>query len=174
MREANPQAANTVIKGIFQISVPLCILIFVVQSDTPPEALIETLSILSILITRFPVYLADPDLKPPPLSVLTPLLAHPRPAVRKRAIVTLAQFLPVSQAQLFADLLTSTIVPGLAPSATVDQQRTVVQLVAAVARHAPHQIAPVLCDIIPPVLKAAQRDDEELQESTLQVRSMIL
>lgn len=62
------------------------------QPNTPPETLIETLSILSILITRFPVHVSSPDIKPQPLSVLTPLLSHPRPAVRKRAIVTLGMW----------------------------------------------------------------------------------
>ena len=143
------------------------------QSDTPPEALIETLSVLSILITRFAAFLSDAGLKPPPLETLSPLLSHPRPAVRKRAIVTLAQFLPVSQAQLFSGLLGSTILPGLAPSASIDQQRTVVQLVTAVARHSPQQIAPVLGDIVPSVLKAVQRDDEELREGSLQVLRII-
>ena len=42
------------------------------------------------------------------------------------------------------------------------------QLVAAVARHSPGQIAPALGDIVPLVLKAIQRDDEELREGALQ------
>lgn len=137
------------------------------QTETPPETLIETLAILSILITRFPAYLAN--VEPQPVPVLTPILNHPRPAVRKRAITTLAQFMPHSQPQDFAALLSSTIVPGLAPSAKLDTQRTVVQLVAAIARHSPHQIAPSLSDIIPNILKDSQRDDEELRESCLQV-----
>lgn len=66
--------------------------LIVPQPNTPPETLIETLSILSILITRFPVHVSSPDIKPQPLSVLTPLLSHPRPAVRKRAIVTLGMW----------------------------------------------------------------------------------
>lgn len=142
-------------------------LIIAPQSGTPPETLIETLSILSILITRFPSYLAN--VEPQPVAVLTPILDHPRPAVRKRAITTLAQFLPHSQPQLFASLLSSNIVPGLAPGGNVEKQRTVVQLVAAVARHSPHQIAPSLSQLAPNIIKDSQRDDEELRESCLQV-----
>ena len=41
-------------------------------------------------------------------------------------------------------------------------------LVAAVARTAPTQIAPVLGDIVPGVVKAVQRDDDELREGRLQ------
>ena len=140
---------------------------YIAQSDTPPETLIETLAILSILITRFPAYLSN--VEPQPVTVLTPVLNHPRPAVRKRAITTLAQFLPHAQPQEFSTLLSSIIVPGLAPSANIEKQRTVVQLVAAIARHSPHQIAPTLANIVPNILKDSQRDDEELRESSLQV-----
>ncbi|KAI0638875.1 ARM repeat-containing protein [Trametes polyzona] len=136
------------------------------NSSTPPETLIETLSILSILISRFPGYLVKLDTQP--IQVLTPMLSHSRPAVRKRAITTLAQFLPYSQPQQFTELLNGYIIPGLAPSANLEKQRTVVQLVAAVARHSPHQIAPALSSIVPSVLKDSQRDDEELRESCLQ------
>ncbi|KAI0344168.1 ARM repeat-containing protein [Trametopsis cervina] len=134
----------------------------------PPETLLETLAILSILITRFPAYLSDPALSPAPLTVITPLLSHPRVAVRKRAITTLAQFLPISQPQHFLDLLKTLIIPNLAPSADLDKQRTTVQLVAAVARHSPHQIAPVLNDVVPGIIKAVSKEDEELRESGLQ------
>ncbi|RPD59457.1 TIP120-domain-containing protein [Lentinus tigrinus ALCF2SS1-6] len=134
--------------------------------DTPPETLIETLAILSILITRFPAYLAN--VEPQPVPTLTPLLTHSRPAVRKRAITTLAQFLPHAQPQDTGTLLNAVVLPGLAPSASIDKQRTVVQLVAAIARHSPHQIAPTVGDIIPSLLKDVQREDEELVESCLQ------
>ena len=123
---------------------------------------------MSILITRFPNYLADPALDPQPLRVLIPLLQHSRPAVRKRAIATVALYLPLSQPQDFADLLKDIILPNLAPSASVDKQRTTVQLVAAVARHSPHQVATVLNELVPGIVKAIQKDDEELRESGLQ------
>lgn len=100
--------------------------------------------------------------------VLTPLLSHPRPAVRKRAIITLSQFIPVSSPELFSELLKTNVFPLLAPSATIEKQRTTVQLVAAVVRQSAAQIAPVLGGIIPGVLKAVQRDDDELRESCLQ------
>ncbi|CDO71748.1 hypothetical protein BN946_scf184920.g32 [Trametes cinnabarina] len=136
------------------------------NTNTPPETLIETLSILSILISRFPGYLSNLDIQP--IQVLTPLLSHPRPAVRKRAIATLAQFLPYSQPQQFNELLITFISPGLAPTSNLEKQRTVVQLVAAVARHSPNQIAPALSDIASRIIKDSQRDDEELRESCLQ------
>ncbi|KAF7357490.1 Cullin-associated nedd8-dissociated protein 1 [Mycena sanguinolenta] len=141
---------------------------------TPPEALVETLAILSILISRFPAHLSSATLSPQPLTVLAPLLVHPRPVVRKRAIITLAQFVPISQGYLFTDLLATHVFPFLASNANLDRQRTTVHLVAAVARTAPTQIAPVLAEIVPGVLKAGQRDDDELREGSLQASSSSL
>ncbi|KDQ53024.1 hypothetical protein JAAARDRAFT_137841 [Jaapia argillacea MUCL 33604] len=142
--------------------------------QTPPETLMETLSILSILITRFPAHISSPTLDPPPLKAIPPLLAHSRPAVRKRAILTLAQFIPVSPPALFTDLLKSDIYPYLAANASLERQRTTIQLVAAVARHSPSQISPALNDIVPGMLKAVQRDDDELRESCLQAFEVLV
>ncbi|KAJ7644420.1 armadillo-type protein [Roridomyces roridus] len=142
--------------------------------STPPEALVETLAILSILISRFPAHLSSATLTPQPLAVLAPLLVHPRPVVRKRAIITLAQFVPISQGYLFTDLLATHVFPFLAPNANLEKQRTTVHLVAAVARTAPTQIAPALAEIVPGVLKAVQRDDDELREGSLQALEALL
>jgi cullin-associated NEDD8-dissociated protein 1 len=139
------------------------------QHNTPSESLIETLSILSILISRFPYNLTNANLVPQPLTVLPPLLAHQRPVVRKRTIITLAQFIPISQPELFSELLKSYVYPFLVSSTNSEKQRTTVQLVAAVARHSAGQIAPVLGNIVPGILSAVQKDDDELRESALQV-----
>ncbi|EEB96154.1 hypothetical protein MPER_04759, partial [Moniliophthora perniciosa FA553] len=138
------------------------------------KPLVETLSILSILITRFPLRLSTTELNPPPLTVLAPLLSHPRPVVRKRAIVTISQFIPITAPELFADLLQKYVFPNLAPNANVEKQRTTVQLVAAVAKNSPAHISPSLNDIVPHILKAAQRDDDELREGCLQALEVLL
>lgn len=126
------------------------------------------MSILSILISRFPIAISSTTYEPPPLAVLTPLLSHPRPVVRKRAIVTLSQFIPISPPDLFAELFKVNVLPNIGPSAGLDKQRTTVQLIAAVARQSPLQIAPVLDQIVPGVLKAVEKDDDELREGSLQ------
>lgn len=130
--------------------------------------MVETLAILSILISRFPVHVSNSSLDPQPLTVLAPLLNHQRPVVRKRAIITLSQFIPISQAALFENLLQTSVFPNLARSASLDKQRTTVQLVAAVARNSPLQISPALDKIVPGILDAIQKDDEELREGSLQ------
>ncbi|KZT24708.1 TIP120-domain-containing protein [Neolentinus lepideus HHB14362 ss-1] len=138
------------------------------NASTPPETLMETLSILSILITRFPGHLSSPTLTPQPLTVIPPLLSHPRIAVRKRAILTIAQYAPVSPNELFGSLLSRDILPCLVSGANFDKQTTTVQLVAAIIRHSPTQISPSLGEIVPGILEAVRRDDDELRESCLQ------
>lgn len=51
---------------------------------------------------------------------------------------------------------------------SVDKQRTIVQLVAAITRQSPHHISPILNKIVPGILEAVQKDDEELREGGLQ------
>lgn len=130
--------------------------------------MVEILAILSILISRFPVHVSNSSLDPQPLTVLAPLLNHQRPVVRKRAILTLSQFIPISQLTLFENLLQTYILPNLAQSVSIDKQRTMVQLVAAITRQSSHHISPVLGEIIPGILEGVQRDDEELREGALQ------
>ncbi|KAI0040026.1 TIP120-domain-containing protein [Auriscalpium vulgare] len=144
------------------------------NSKIPPETLIETLSILSILITNFPAFVSGLTLSPAPLQVMTPLLTHSRPAVRKRAIATLAQFVPLSSPELFSQLLTSVVNANLVPSAPLEKQRTTVNLVAAISRTSPQRIAPGLGDIVPGILKAVQKDDDDLREGSLQALEAVV
>ncbi|KZV77591.1 TIP120-domain-containing protein [Peniophora sp. CONT] len=149
------------------------LLLHLSKPETPPETLIETLSILTILISDFPAYVTALSLNPPPLVVIAPLLSHARPAVRKRATQTLAQFVPLSSQELFDGLLASDIRPNLAPSASLERQRTVVNLLAAIARVSPQRVAPALPEVVPAILKALTRDDDELRESSLQALEAI-
>jgi len=64
------------------------------------------------------------------------------------------------------------VLPCLATEASIEKQRTTVQLVAAVVRQSAGQVADVLGDIVPGILRAVQRDDDELREGCLQVRSL--
>ncbi|CAE6372038.1 unnamed protein product [Rhizoctonia solani] len=133
--------------------------------DTPPDALIETLATLAILVSRFPSHVSPQE----PMDVLTPLLLHARPAVRKRATTTIASFVPtLSQAEL-QQFISSTILPGLQPSAPLEKQRTTVHLVAAVARY----LVSSLNEVVPSVLKGVNKDDEELREAGLQALELL-
>ena len=129
----------------------------------------ETLSILSILVTHFPTYVSSLSLSPPPIQTITPLLTHARPAVRKRAIVTLSHFVPLSAPELSVQLLSTVVNPNLQLSAPIEKQRTTVNLVAAIARASPQRLASGLGAIVPGILRVVDQDDEELREGALQV-----
>ncbi|PFH48269.1 hypothetical protein AMATHDRAFT_65821 [Amanita thiersii Skay4041] len=142
--------------------------------DAAPETIVEILAVLSILINRFPEYLSSEDIKPPPIAVLAPLLSHSRPVVRKRAIAVLAQFIPISHHTLFQQLLELHVYPFFVASAVAEKQRTTVQLIAAVTRHSPSQIGPIIFKIVPGILDAVKKDDDELTEGCLQALETLL
>ena len=131
----------------------------------------ESLSILSILLTRFPTYFSSSTFLPLPL--LTPLLSHHRPVVRKRAITTIAQIIPLSSPDSFSELLKTEIFPNLAPPAPNDKQKTIIQLVSSIVRMSTQHISPVVGEIIPAIIQSLQKEDEELRESCLQVKSLL-
>ena len=103
---------------------------------------------------------------------MIPLLNHSRSAVRKRTILTLAQFLPYAQQAFFDDLIKTTILPDLRnesnSDSVVEQQRTTIQLVTAITRQSPGRITTAIDAIVPGILKAAAREDDELREYALQ------
>lgn len=144
------------------------------KTDNPPETSVEALSILTILVSRFPTHLSTHAKNLNVLQILTPLLTHPRPVVRKRAIVTISQFVPLSEPAQFEALFSGGIAPNLAASAGADKKRTTVQLVAAVTRQAPALITPHLDTVVPGILSAVQNEDDELRESCLQALESLL
>lgn len=119
-------------------------------------------------MTRFPAYFSSSISLPLPL--LTPLLSHPRPVVRKRAITTISQIIPLSSPDSFSEMLKTEMLPNLAPAAPNDKQKTIVQLVSSVARLSTQQISPVVGQITPAIVQSLQKEDEELRESCLQVK----
>ncbi|KAG8898086.1 hypothetical protein FRB99_007676, partial [Tulasnella sp. 403] len=142
------------------------------QPSTPPETILETLSTLSVLVTRFPQHLAQT--KDDPVSIITPLLTHSRPAVRKRAISTLAQFLPIVPEDRFSDLLKTNVIPSLSSSASAENKKTVVQLVGGIARYSPHKLGPAVGDVMPGILAASSVDDSDLREGCLQTLEALI
>ncbi|KAF8761649.1 TATA-binding protein interacting (TIP20) [Rhizoctonia solani] len=65
--------------------------------------------------------------------------------------------------------ISSTVLPGLQPSAPLEKQRTTIHLVAAVARH----LASSLNEVVPSVLKGVNKEDEELREAGLQALELL-
>ena len=139
------------------------------EASTPPETLIETLSILSILISRFPSFVSTAAVQSLAIDVMAPLLNHPRPAVRKRTIVTLSQFLQTMPQALFMEVYKTTITPGLSGALGLEGEKTIVQLISTIARHSPQKLSVVLGNIVPIVLQDTSKDDEDLKDNALQV-----
>jgi cullin-associated NEDD8-dissociated protein 1 len=139
------------------------------DTATPPEALVEALSILSILVSRFPTHVAAATKDLHPLPVISTLLSHARPVVRKRAIITLSQFAQISQSSSFDELVNTQITPFLVPSTPIERYRNTAHFVAALVRQSPVQTAPYLDKLVPDIVAAVQKDDEELREGCLQV-----
>lgn len=108
-------------------------------------------------------------MQPLVIEVMMPLLNHPRPAVRKRVVVTLSQFLQTMPQELFDEVYKSTITPGLSGSHGLEGEKTTVQLVSTVARHSPQKVSPVLGSIVPVILASASKEDEDLKDLALQV-----
>lgn len=122
------------------------------------------------MATRFPVHSSDPLMKPQPITAIAPLLEHPRPAVRKCAILTLSHFIPLVHIDITSDILQTHILPYLEADAKVEKQWTAVNLVSAILKESPQRLAPSIDRIVPGVLKSVHRDDDELREVCLQVR----
>ena len=95
--------------------------------------------------------------------------------MRKRAIVTLSHFVPLSAPELSGQLLSTVVIPNLQTSAPIEKQRTTVNLVAAIVRASPQRLASGLGAIVPGIQRVVDQDDEELREGALQVNfSLIL
>lgn len=132
--------------------------------------------------------MAAASLTPSPVEVFIPLMEQNRSAVRKKAIFTLgkdfgpfhitpaftelyaAQFLPSTSHHVVNSLLRNSIITSLnGPSATIMQKSSIL-LIAAITRTSPQLITPVLSDLLPGILKATSREDEEEKETSVQAR----
>ncbi|GJJ09394.1 hypothetical protein Clacol_003616 [Clathrus columnatus] len=142
--------------------------------STPPETHLEALSILSILVTRFPAHMTVLNPKPHPVQVIIPLLEHNRSAVRKKAISTLALFLPSAPPEVVDSLLRNVIMSSLNSSSATMMQRSSIQLVAAITRVSPQLISAVLSDMIPGILRGTSKEDDEERENSLQALEAVV
>ncbi|GAA6003408.1 TIP120 domain-containing protein [Rhodotorula paludigena] len=137
--------------------------------NSSAELVLDSLDLISDILSRFESTVRTlPNLQQSVLKAATPLLAHGRAAVRKRTVSTIATLVPTTgSTDVFSALLKSTILPSL-QSAADDKLRTSISLVGALARSAPSQIGSKAGDLIPLVLKGAEKDDDEGKEGVLQ------
>ncbi|GEM12805.1 cullin-associated NEDD8-dissociated protein 1 [Rhodotorula toruloides] len=133
------------------------------------ELVLDSLDLLSDILSRFETTIRTlPVIQSSILKASTSLLSHGRAAVRKRTVSTLAVLIPsAASADVFDKLIAGTVLPALQGS-DAEHLHTAVSLVGALARSAPSLIGPKAGELVPPVLKAAERDDDEAKEGVLQ------
>jgi len=168
----------------------------VVQSASSAELLIDSLDLLSDIVSRFDSTMRGlPKLQEKILKASVPLLGHSRAAVRKRAVGTIgtstlsllsfrlvtraesrtsertATLIPTtsSSSTLFPSLLSETLLPSLKSTSTSssDSLLTSISLISSVARTSPSQLGPHIPTLIPLILSALTSTQYESNQETL-------
>jgi hypothetical protein len=151
---------------------PSCLFPLPVQSTSSAELILDSLDLLSDILSRFSSTLSNNTaLQTSILRACTPLLSNGRAAVRKRTVSTLAVLINTSSGSpaLLNGLLEDTILPNLKGSNS-ESLRTSISLVGALARTAPTQLSPKVGELVPLVLAGSANNDDEGKEGVLQVR----
>ncbi|KAL8293671.1 hypothetical protein RQP46_000372 [Phenoliferia psychrophenolica] len=138
------------------------------SSSSSPELLIDALELLSDIVSRFESTVRTMTaLQNSILKAVTPLLSSDRAVIRKRSVTTLAILSACSDAALFNSLITGTVVKAL-KGTNNEKTKTAVSLVGALAKAAPTKMGKKAAELVPLVLKAAAKDDDETREGALQ------
>ncbi|GAA6031475.1 hypothetical protein JCM8097_006475 [Rhodosporidiobolus ruineniae] len=142
------------------------------DSSSSAELVLDSLDLLSDILTRFSSTLtSNPALQTSILRACVPLLSNGRAAVRKRTVSTLAILVSTtsssSNAGLLGGLMEETVLPSLKGD-EAEKLRTAVSLVGALARAAPAMLGPRVGEVVPLVLRASEKDDDEGKEGVLQ------
>ncbi|KAM0753363.1 TIP120-domain-containing protein [Meredithblackwellia eburnea MCA 4105] len=145
------------------------------SSSSSTELLIDALELLADIVSRFETTVKSMgSLQTSVLKAVSPLLDHDRAVVRKRSITTTASLIASSDVSLFDSLITSTVTKSL-KSTTVEKVKTAVALVAALAKVAPAKMSKKAAQLVPLILKASSKEDDELREGALQaLESLVL
>ncbi|KZT58404.1 TIP120-domain-containing protein [Calocera cornea HHB12733] len=164
------------------------LLIILKNPNTKPELILESLTVLTTVFSRLSAPLTKtPDQLQQAFDILRNLLDHSRVAVRKRAIVALANLIPLTPPQTFQPLLDALLQAFSNPAISVSQRTTAVQLLAAVGRHAPDRLAPSATAIVDSLIvalasgpvdedeeEAERKEMEELKEGALQALEQLV
>ncbi|EJT98870.1 TIP120-domain-containing protein [Dacryopinax primogenitus] len=149
------------------------LLVILKNPNTKPELILESLTVLTTVLSRLSAPLTKtPDQLQQAFDILRNLLDHSRVAVRKRAIVALANLIPLTSPKTFQPLLEALLTAFSNPAISVSQRTTAVQLLAAVGRHAPDRLAPSAPAIVESLISAlesgAKDEDEESERKEME------
>ncbi|CED83922.1 TATA-binding protein-interacting protein [Phaffia rhodozyma] len=134
----------------------------------PPQQTLETLDTLSDLFIKFrPLIITQIELQRESLRVLQGLLLSGRPAVKKKAIVTLGSLVPASTPAIFSSLtesLTNTLSSASSNSESEEVIRAYIQLVGTLARSSPQKTGGILKDVMGVILQSCELENGEEED----------
>ncbi|KAE8220675.1 hypothetical protein CF319_g5835 [Tilletia indica] len=165
--------SDTSLPNVFCTRIVPKLLGYVRDQNSSQELIIDSLDIVSEIISRFPNHTAsNSNLQAQILQTSLPYLRHSRPAVRKRALAVLGALGPNCASEIFTQLAKDVSDDLDQPSAEVN--RTVIQLINTLARTAPRRLGRRLPQFMPRIISKANIDDDELREVVLQALETIL
>ncbi|CAD6892675.1 unnamed protein product [Tilletia controversa] len=164
--------ADTALPNVFCTRIVPKLLAYVRDANSSQELIIDSLDIISEIISRFPNHFAsNANLQVQILQSSLPYLRHSRPAVRKRALAVLGALGPNCASEVFTQLAKDVSDDLDHPSPEVN--RTVIQLINTLARTSPRRLGRRLPQFMPRIISKAGIDDDELREVVLQALETI-
>ncbi|CAG8545270.1 6413_t:CDS:10, partial [Paraglomus occultum] len=135
--------------------------------DTPYEVLIDTLDILSEILSRFGLSVAKFQKRIQ--KILLTQLQHSRPAFRKKVTIAMGHLSVHISEDLFNELITQILMEFSMADKQNERLKTLIQCVGTLSRSSAQRIGKYLPEFVPHVLRTASvDDDDELREICLQ------
>ncbi|KAK4057022.1 hypothetical protein OIO90_001922 [Microbotryomycetes sp. JL221] len=134
------------------------------------ELVMDCLDLVADMFSRFESTIrSNSSVQTAAVKATVPLLSHTRPAVRKRAIMTLSTIVTASgNSKLLDDLIDGPAL-NLLQSSKQDSLKTGVALVGSLTRSVPNKMGKKAKDVLPLVIDTLSvNDDDELKEGGLQ------
>lgn len=145
------------------------------EPSSTPDILSANLDILSDLLIRFEnYYRAYPAIQTQALKALEPLLANPRPTVTKRAVTAVGSLAGCCTDTIFSSMITKIVMPRLRQE-DVGKMKNATLLVGVLAKTSPTRLARTIPELVPLIISACEKEDDELMETNLQtLESLVL
>ncbi|OZJ05135.1 hypothetical protein BZG36_01399 [Bifiguratus adelaidae] len=137
------------------------------------ETQLEILDLLSDILFRFGSSMKADGLVPIQ-KALIPLLTHPRPAVRKRAVVAIGNLAAQTPEELFEKMI-SQLLNDVKTTKSQDQLKTLVQCLGNLSRNSAQRIGKHISEFVPQLLQYTKKtDDDELRDNCLQSLELLV
>ncbi|KAH9813025.1 armadillo-type protein [Melampsora americana] len=145
------------------------------DSNSTPDILSANLDILSDLLIRFDSYYrAVPAVQLQCIKALEPLIANPRPAVTKRSVIALESLAGCCTDVNFETLITKVVLPRLKQDEDIGKLKIATLLVGVLAKTSAARLSQTISNIVPLIISAQNKKDDELTETCLQTLESLL